>query len=188
MTRVTHGSALLALKTGGHDLTSGPLPEHHAIGAPPTRSDGAFKIPRCNKAKICRRHLRGRDSRLRALTVSPTVDFTAELTGNFARTGQGLQVDADRAGTALAVQRNEVSRSEEEIEVTIARLVQQLSLDPSTRVMPLEPTVVPFELIDRERTRQDLLALGLTNRPELGEDRALIERAIANLRREESGP
>jgi len=112
----------------------------------------------------------------------------ADLTATFARTGQGPQADADRAAAALAVLENEVTRAEEQIEVSGARLCELLHLDPTTIVMPREPTVVPVELVAREEPLAELLATGLSNRPELAESRHLVGEAVHRYRREKCAP
>ncbi len=109
----------------------------------------------------------------------------AKLTADFARTGAGNQADADRAAAALALFRNESVRAEQDVEIATARLAQQLSADPTVVVAPQEPNLVPIELVKPGSTVQDLVALGLANRPELSANRALVEEAISRLRREE---
>jgi len=112
----------------------------------------------------------------------------AELTATFAETGQGPQADADRAAAALAVLENEITRAEEQVEVSAARLSELLRLDPTTILMPREPTVVPVELVGREEPLTGLLATGLSNRPELAESRHLVGEAVHRYRREQFAP
>ncbi len=109
----------------------------------------------------------------------------AKLTAEFARTGAGNQADADRAAAALALFRNEAVRAQQDVEIATARLAQQLSADPTVVLAPQEPNVVPIELVKPGSTVQDLVALGLANRPELFANRALVDEAISRLRREE---
>lgn len=109
----------------------------------------------------------------------------AQLTADFARTGAGNQADADRAAAAVALLRNEVTRTDEAIAVATARLAQQLSADPSLTVAPQEATVVPIELVAQETPIADMVALGLANRPELSASRSLVGEAVSRLRREE---
>jgi outer membrane protein TolC len=112
----------------------------------------------------------------------------AEITANFAQTGAGNLADADRAAAAVAVLRNEVTRSEEAVEVASARLSQQLSSDPATLLIPQEPAVVPIELVPAGSTAGDLVSIGLTNRPELAASRSLVGEAVNRLRREQNAP
>jgi outer membrane protein TolC len=112
----------------------------------------------------------------------------AKLTADFARTGAGNLADADRATAAVALLRNEAVRTEEAIAVASARLAQQLSLDPYVFVVPQETSVAPIELAPAGQTDSDLVATGLSNRPELAASRSLVNEAVNRLRREEHAP
>jgi len=112
----------------------------------------------------------------------------ADLTATFAQTGQGPQADADRARAELVVHKNDVSRAEEEIEVKTARLNEWLHLDPTTIILPREPAIAPLELVAREKPLTELLATGLSNRPELAESRHLVGEAVHRYRREKYAP
>jgi outer membrane protein TolC len=80
-------------------------------------------------------------------TLSHT-ERLAEITSEFARSGQGLQSDADRMQTELALRRNDVVQAQEEVGVASARLAQVISLDATMRIVPVETSVVPINLID----------------------------------------
>ncbi len=113
----------------------------------------------------------------------------ARLTAEFARTGAGNQADADRAAAALALLKNEVTRADEAAVVASARLAQQLSADPALLILPQEQNVVPIDLVRLDNlTTGDLVALGLSNRPELAASRSLVGEAVNRLRREEHAP
>jgi outer membrane protein TolC len=112
-----------------------------------------------------------------------------KLTEDFARTGAGNQADADRATAALALLKNEVVRAEEAASVASARLAQQLSSDPSIVIVPQETTIVPIDLVPLDNmVMADLVATGLSNRPELSANRSLVDEAVNRLRREEHAP
>ncbi|MEO1128873.1 MAG: hypothetical protein AAFX05_04095, partial [Planctomycetota bacterium] len=72
------------------------------------------------------------------------------VTTAFAESGQGNQADADRADTELSLRRNELAREQESVAVASARLAEVLSLDAALRLRPLEPTLVPIELVPIE--------------------------------------
>ncbi|HUG66315.1 MAG TPA: TolC family protein [Pirellulaceae bacterium] len=112
----------------------------------------------------------------------------AELTTSFADAGQGSQADADRAKTEAAIRANDTARAEEAVDVANATLVETLSADPYTRIVPMEPTVVALDLIDPNLPSGELLALGLSNRPELGEARHLVSEAVHRYERERYTP
>jgi outer membrane protein TolC len=112
----------------------------------------------------------------------------AKVTADFARTGAGSQADADRANAALALLRSEAVRTEEAVAVASARLIQQLSLDPSLRIAPQEATIVPIDLVGLGLPDAELVATGLSNRPELAANRSLVCEAVNRLRREQHAP
>lgn len=110
------------------------------------------------------------------------------LTDSYATTGQGLAADADRARTELALRRNDLTRAEENVVVTSARLAQLLSGDPTIQLQPLEPAIVPVDLVSLQQSIHDLVAQGLSNRPEIQENRALVCEAVERLEREKKAP
>jgi outer membrane protein TolC len=112
----------------------------------------------------------------------------ADLTANFARTGQGSQADADRAQTELALRRNAAAQAGGLIPVASARLAELLSLPVDPAPVPEELTLVPINLVSHEATAVDLVADGLSRRPELAESRELVNQATDRLRRERFAP
>ncbi len=127
----------------------------------------------------------------RRAVAEETVANTRELvrvTTAFAESGQGSQADADRAETELSLRRTEHSRAEEEVAVAAARLAEVLSLDAATRLEPVEPALVPFDLVTPDSELRGLVAEGLGRRPELHAQSALVGEAIRRLQREKSAP
>lgn len=112
----------------------------------------------------------------------------AEITASYARTGQGLRSDADRAAVEQAIRRNDVARAQESATVASARLAQLLRLDPVICLVTVEPGVVPLDLVACDAPMCDLVAVGLTGRPELAESRLLVSEAVERLRREKAAP
>jgi outer membrane protein TolC len=111
-----------------------------------------------------------------------------DLTGDYAETGKGTEADHDRALAELAVRQTDVQRGEEAVRVGSARLAQQLSLDPQLAFQPNEPTLVPIELVAVDSSPADLVARGLSHRPEVAESRQLIGEAVERLQREKFAP
>lgn len=120
-------------------------------------------------------------------TVANATDL-AETTEDFATTGQGLQADAERATTELRLRRNELLRVEEEAAVASARLAQLIRLSPSERLIPMEVVPVPIDLVAAECDAQDLVTQALRRRPELRQQQALVEQALARLKQERYAP
>jgi outer membrane protein TolC len=112
----------------------------------------------------------------------------ADMTREFARTGQGAQADADRAQTELVLRQNNVQRAEEAARVASAQLAELLSVDATLPLHPAEPTIVPVDLVAVETPARELVATALSTRPELGESRALVAAAVETLRREQYAP
>ena len=132
--------------------------------------------------------LRAEQLRAVANETEQHADALAKLTTVFADTGQGPQADADRAKTEAAIRANDVARAEEAVDVANARLVEVLSADPYTRVIPTEPTIVPLDLVEPNLPPGELLAVGLSNRPELSAARHLVSEAIDRYERERYAP
>jgi outer membrane protein TolC len=112
----------------------------------------------------------------------------AELTTSFARAGQGLQADADRAQAELSVRQVETRRASENVRVAAIRLSRLLSQDPSLDLAPQEPALAPIDLVNVDDAVHELVAIGLSNRPELAESGFLVDEAVLRLRREELAP
>jgi outer membrane protein TolC len=120
--------------------------------------------------------------------IQAKVQTLAELTAHYARTGQGLQADADRLQTELMLRKNEVLRGGEACQVASARLAELLHIDPTILLEPIEPAIVPLDLTPPEIPLPELVAQGLTRRPELAENRLLVAEAVTRLRRERLAP
>lgn len=120
-------------------------------------------------------------------TLTNTLDL-AELTDSFAESGQGPQADADRMAAELAVRRNDLIRAEESIAVASVRLAEAASFDMAARLVPVETTIVPIDLVAVDINRQGLISLGLSNRPELQEASCLVAEAVERLQREKYAP
>jgi outer membrane protein TolC len=123
--------------------------------------------------------------------VEATRDRTADLfklTSDFAATGKGLRADADRMATELALVENRLVSARERIDVSASRLVQTLSLDAGSQIVPMDPTVVPIQLVSPELDRSELIRTGLGNRPELKESQSLVAAACDQHRRQKYAP
>lgn len=115
-------------------------------------------------------------------------DELTRLTKSFATTGQGAQADADRAATERAIRQNDVARADEAVDVASARLAEVLHLDAPVRVIPTEQQVAPIHLVSLEPSVQEMVAVGLSSRPEIGENSQLVAAACERLRREKYAP
>ncbi|HIF01612.1 MAG TPA: TolC family protein [Planctomycetes bacterium] len=112
----------------------------------------------------------------------------SKITDDFAGAGQGLQADADRMRTELRLIEGRIAAAHEQVDVTSARLAYALSVNPGQRIIPLDPTVVPIELVSTDMDEGSLITSGLSNRPELKELQALVAAACDRHRRQKYAP
>jgi outer membrane protein TolC len=125
--------------------------------------------------------LRAEGHRAIAVQVRDDAREVARVTAAFARTGQGRQADADRARTELEQRDADVLQAEGELLTASARLARLLDLDPSTRLLATDGWVVPVPIVPDPTPLPQLIALALTQRPELGERRAAVREALLAL-------
>jgi outer membrane protein TolC len=120
----------------------------------------------------------------RAITAQTRADGAemARITANFAKTGQGRQSDADRAAAEVLLLNTQLQQADADIEVASARLAQLLSLDPSVRLHPTDGWAVPAPIVPDPIPLPELLAIALTQRPELQAQQAAIRTALLYLR------
>jgi outer membrane protein TolC len=98
------------------------------------------------------------------------------------------RVEVDRARNLLAFLEEEAVSDRENWRVASADLTQILRLDPRAVVQPLEPDHLQITLIDAARSLDDLIPIGLANRPELAAQQALIQAAAVRIRQEKLRP
>lgn len=112
----------------------------------------------------------------------------SQLTADFADAGEGLQADADRLRTELALIDNRAVAARERIALASARLAQAISIDASSQIQPLDVTAVPLELAAQPSEKSALIGTGLATRPELKESQALVVAACEAFKREKYAP
>jgi outer membrane protein TolC len=132
--------------------------------------------------------LRSHGKRRIAELIRDDAAEVARVTKNFADTGQGRQSDADRAATEREMRQGELVETVNEMEIASARLCQLLNLDPSVRLNPDEPFVVPSSLVPEPIPLPELLVIALTQRPELRERQAAIRAALLELQHQKALP
>lgn len=112
----------------------------------------------------------------------------ADTTQAFAQSGQGLQADADRSRTEVSFRQMEVRRGDEAIRLASVRLAQLLRADQSVTLVPIEPVLIPIDMVDADVPLPQLISAGLVNRPELAEARFLVGEAVQRYQRERYAP
>jgi outer membrane protein TolC len=102
--------------------------------------------------------------------------------------GLAPPVEANRARAELARRRQAVARARERWQTSGAELARILRLDPAALVEPVEPPTLQVTLVDPSAAVDDLIALGLTSRPELAARQALVRATLALLKQEKVRP
>jgi outer membrane protein TolC len=98
------------------------------------------------------------------------------------------QLEVDRAEAELARRQQAELQARERWQVASAELMRVLRLDPAAQVEPAEPPHLRVELIDLSRPVDDLIAVGLTNRPELAAQQAQVQATLELLKQERLRP
>ena len=132
--------------------------------------------------------LRGAGRHAVSLKMRDDAGEMARVTANFAKTGQGRQADADRAATEWEQRKSDVVQAVNDVEVASARLCQLLSLDPSVRLKPMESQVIPTGLVPEPIPLPELLAIAMTQRPELRQQQAAVRAAMLELQHQKVLP
>ncbi len=127
--------------------------------------------------------------RLRILQeIKNRTNGLAKITTDFAAAGQGLQADADRMQTELKLIEGRIAESRENVDVTSARLAQAVSTDNRQRIIPMDPTIAPIDLVPVSLDEGALISSGLAARPELKELQALVAAACNRYERQKYSP
>jgi hypothetical protein len=96
--------------------------------------------------------------------------------------------EIDRARNVLADLEQQAVWARQQWRRASADLTRVLRLDPRAVVEPLEGDHLQITLIDPGRSLDDLIPVGLTNRPELAEHQALVQATLVAIRREKLRP
>ena len=97
-------------------------------------------------------------------------------------------VEVDRARNLVADLEQQATSARQYWRRSSADLTQVLRLDPRAVVEPVESDHLQITLIDPSRSLDDLIPIGLTNRPELAAHQALIQAALVRIRQEKLRP
>jgi outer membrane protein TolC len=93
-----------------------------------------------------------------------------------------LQGRLDRLAALVKVATRSVAFARQRWRVASRDLTRALRLDPIAVVVPLEPPDLRVTLIRPEGSVDGLIPIGLTNRPELASQQALVQATLARLR------
>jgi outer membrane protein TolC len=96
--------------------------------------------------------------------------------------------DLHRARALLASFEGAIAVARERWGLASADLTRVLRLDPAATVLPLEPPDLRVTLIAPEMTVDALIPIGLTSRPELASQQALVQAALLRIKQERLRP
>jgi len=115
---------------------------------------------------------------------------TEELVRRIRQLATGLvpALETTRAETELARRQQAELLARERWRTASAELLRVLRLDPAAQVEPAEPPQLRVNLVDLSRSVDDLIVMGLTNRPELASRQAQVQATIAALGQEKVRP
>ncbi|MBY0326760.1 MAG: hypothetical protein RL553_158 [Planctomycetota bacterium] len=119
-----------------------------------------------------------------------TVKRSEELAEKTRQLSAGLAppAEASRVRAELARRKQDLEYAYEAWQVQSAELIRVLHLQSGLRVTPQEPPHLKIDLIDPARTIDELIPIGLTLRPELASQQALVQASIARLQQEKMRP
>lgn len=96
--------------------------------------------------------------------------------------------DLHRARALRAAYEQAIATAREDWRVASDDLTQVLRLDPTATVEPMEPPDLRVTLISPKESLDQLIPIGLTSRPELASQQALVQAALARIRQERMRP
>jgi outer membrane protein TolC len=103
-------------------------------------------------------------------------------------TGLVPPIEVDRAEATLADLNQQAIAAKTAWKTASARLTRILRLNPGSLVVPVEPACLQVTVISSQCTVDDLIPCGLTNRPELASQKAVVQQTLELLRQEKLRP
>jgi outer membrane protein TolC len=104
------------------------------------------------------------------------------------RAGLVAPVELDRVRAEAADLQEAVTTAREDWRTASADLTRVLRLAPTALVMPQEPPYLKVTLVSPQESVDDLVPIGLTNRPELATQQALVQAALYRIKQERLRP
>jgi outer membrane protein TolC len=122
--------------------------------------------------------------------TNDSVTRARDLARRVGALGRGLapQIEVERVNTLLADLEQQAASFRQDWRTSSATLTRVLRLDPAVVVVPLEPPHLQVTLISPKEDVDALIPVGLTNRPELASQRAVVQATLVRLRQERMRP
>ena len=129
-------------------------------------------------------------SRGRLAGILDSAAKSEELVKQIESLAQGLvaPIEADRARVLQADLNQQAAAARAAWRIASAHLTRTLRLNPSSIVIPQEPSFLQITLISPQFTVDDLIPCGLLNRPELASQKAMVQATLELLRQEKVRP
>jgi outer membrane protein TolC len=123
-----------------------------------------------------------------ALDATRRAEDLLAITEKIQAQGRAPPVEVVRVRAELARRRQDVHLARERWRVASADLTRLLRLDAAATVEPLEPPQLQVTFVGLDRPVDELIPIGLVNRPELAAQQALVRAALEQLRQERIRP
>lgn len=115
-------------------------------------------------------------------------DSLVQVTQSFFDAGTGLEADLRRSTTERQRRRQEIEFRVAGLETVSADLTRMLRLNQASVLVPVEPPELSLELVSPHISTDELIAIGLTHRPELAESQAIVKMTLAKLKQAKMRP
>ena len=125
--------------------------------------------------------VRTQGTRAIAVRVRDEAVEVARITASFAKVGQGLPADAERAASEVGRRDADIFTADAAIIEASARLGEILNLESSVRLQSSENWIVPRAVVPDPIPLPELIAISLYLRPEIAERRAEVHAAMLQL-------
>ncbi len=113
-----------------------------------------------------------------------------DLARRVAELGRGLSpaIEVERVETLLSNVEQQVASARRNWLISGATLTRLLRLDPSAVTLPLEPPHLQVTVVSPKEILDALVTIGLTNRPELASQQAVVQATLIRLKQERMRP
>ncbi len=139
---------------------------------------------------VCEAYFWVQQSRGELAGASVTLQHAEDLAAKAVKLAEGLTppLEASRAKVELARRKQAMTTARERWRLASADLVRLLRLEPGTLVEPIEAMFLPVTVIDPNSNLDDLIPIGLTSRPELAGQQAVVKATLTRLEQEKIRP
>lgn len=140
--------------------------------------------------QVAESYFKVQEARGDVASAMDTVKRSEDLFQKTSHLSPGLAppAEATRVRAELARRRQDLEYAFESWQVQSAELLRVLHLQSGLQVSPVEAPHLKIDLINPERTVEELISVGLTLRPELASQQALVQATIARVKQETMRP